>query len=79
MPDLGDYRFSYINPMTHIQAYFDGSATLYTDLDDDGLMQVTRIPGKLKVGHTATYETVSKEDARIEWRQNAANGWKHFH
>ena len=63
--------------MTHIQAYFDGSATLYTDRDD-GRMQVTRLPGKLKVGHTATYLTVSKEDARAEWRQNAANGWKHF-
>ena len=64
--------------MTHIQAYFDGSVTAYTDLDDDSLMQVTRIPGRLKKGHAASYLTVSKEDARTEWRQNAANGWKHF-
>ena len=64
--------------MTHIQAYFDGNATLYTDLDD-GLMQLTRITHTLKAGRQATYETVSKEDARTEWRQNAANGWKHFH
>ena len=65
--------------MTYIQAYFDGSATLYTDLDDDsGRMQVTRLPGKLKKGHAASYLTVSKEDARAEWRQNAANGWKRF-
>ena len=63
--------------MTHIQAYFDGSATLYTDLED-GLMQLTRIPGRLMEGDKATYETVSKEDARTEWRQNAANGWKRF-
>ena len=70
--------FSYINPMTHIQAYFDGNATLYTDLDD-GLIQLTRITHTLKDGRQATYQTVSKEDARAEWRQNAANGWKHFH
>ena len=64
--------------MTHIQAYFDGSATLYTDLED-GLMQLTRIPGRLMKGEQYRVETVSKEDARIEWRVNAANGWKHFH
>ena len=63
--------------MTHIQAYFDGSATLYTDLED-GLMQLTRIPGR-GTGDQYRVETVSKEDARTEWRQNAANGWKHFH
>ena len=77
MPDLGDYRFSYINPMTYIQAYFDGNAVLYTDLDD-GQMQLTRVTCTLKDGRQATYETVSKEDARSEWRQNAANGWKRF-
>jgi hypothetical protein len=67
-----------INPMTYIQAHFDGNATLYTDLDD-GLMQLTRIIYTLKEGRRATYLTVSKEDARSEWRQNAANGWKRFH
>ena len=64
--------------MTHIQAYWDGSVTLYTDLDDDDLMQVSRIPGKLMKGEQYNSETVSKEDARTEWSQNAANGWKHF-
>ena len=64
--------------MTYIQADFDGSMTAYTDLDDDGLMQVTRIPGRLKKGQSYQCLTVSKEDARTEWSQNAANGWKRF-
>ncbi len=66
-----------INSMTHIQAYFDGNAVIYTELDD-GLMELTKVTCTLKEGRQATYETVSMEDARTEWRVNAARGWKHF-
>ena len=43
-----------------------GYAVSYTPTDDGRILMIT----------DTEYLSVSKEEARIEWRQNAAQGWK---
>ena len=58
------------NPMTFLQQHPNyphfGHTVSFTPTTDGRVLVIT----------DTEYVNMSKEDARIEWRQNAAQGWK---